>query len=137
MDLEIIMYFLQKPTKKENRSRSDLDKAEVKKIQVNTPFTEHCCYRPQRSCGKVNFHRRLSVILFTGRVSASVHGGIPPPSRAGTPSWAGTPAGSYTPQTGTPPEAHPPPDGHCSGRYASYWNAFLLNLIFKMNKQSY
>ena len=21
----------------------------------------------------------------------------------------------------------PPPDGHCSGRYASYWNAFLWN----------
>ena len=21
---------------------------------------------------------------------------------------------------------HPPPGGHCSGRYASYWNAFLL-----------
>ena len=23
----------------------------------------------------------------------------------------------------------PPPDGHCSGRYASYWNGFLLTLI--------
>ena len=28
----------------------------------------------------------------------------------------------------TPLGRHPPPaDGHCSGRYASYWNAFLLN----------
>ena len=29
----------------------------------------------------------------------------------------------------TPQGKHPPPppaDGHCSGRYASYWNAFLL-----------
>ena len=23
-----------------------------------------------------------------------------------------------------------PPDGYCCGRYASYWNAFLLNLLF-------
>ena len=27
----------------------------------------------------------------------------------------------------TPP---PPPDGHCSGRYASYRNAFLLKIVF-------
>ena len=26
----------------------------------------------------------------------------------------------------TPLGRHPPPVGHCSGRYASYWNAFLL-----------
>ena len=25
---------------------------------------------------------------------------------------------------------HSPRDGHCSGRYASYWNAFLLNFSF-------
>ena len=31
----------------------------------------------------------------------------------------------------------PHPDGYCCGRYASYWNAFLLNLIFeqKVKKQ--
>ena len=62
------------------------------------------------------------------------------PSRAGTPSsrytsWAGTPPrqahpsgqipllGRYTPLAGTPP----PADGYCCGRYASYWNAFLLS----------
>ena len=29
---------------------------------------------------------------------------------------------------------HPPPrDGHCSGRYASYWNAFLFNLLFTLS----
>ena len=34
----------------------------------------------------------------------------------------------------TPPLGRhtPPPDGHCSGRYASYWNAFL----FSIQKQS-
>ena len=33
--------------------------------------------------------------------------------------------GVYTPGH-TLPLADTPPDGHCSGRYASYWNAFLL-----------
>ena len=47
--------------------------------------------------------------------------------------WAGTPPG----QAHTPGQVHPlgrhtplgrytPPDGHCSGRYESYWNAFLF-----------
>ena len=44
------------------------------------------------------------------------------------------PLGRYTPQAGTHPastplgSAHTTPDGHCSGQYASYWNAFLLLL---------
>ena len=51
----------------------------------------------KRSCGKVMF-LHLSVSL-----SASVRAGIHPLGR------------------------HPSPaDGHCSGRYASYWNAFLF-----------
>ena len=32
------------------------------------------------------------------------------------PTWADT----------RPPRQRPPSDGHCSGRYASYWNAFLF-----------
>ena len=31
-----------------------------------------------------------------------------------------------TPHGQTPP--HPPLDGYCCGRYASYWNAFLLRM---------
>ena len=49
--------------------------------------------------------------------------------RAGTPPRPGTPPARYTPQTRyTPPrdQVHPPRYGHCCGRYASYWNAFLL-----------
>ena len=77
-------------------------------------------------------------------VSASVHAWIPPPS--GRPSREQThlpvsrhPPGSRHPLEHTPPEQtpqrsrHPPGadisprrDGHCCGRYASYWNAFLL-----------
>ena len=33
-----------------------------------------------------------------------------------------------TPPWQTPPGRHPPPDDHCSGRCASYWNAFLYLL---------
>ena len=71
--------------------------------------------------------------------------------------WAGTPPEEhppgqvhplqYTPWAGTPPLGRSPParythpimgrytpqDGHCSGRYASYWNAFLL--LVSLNNQ--
>ena len=43
------------------------------------------------------------------------------------------PPGNRPPREQTPPRAdppweptHPPADGYCCGRYASYWNAFLL-----------
>ena len=49
-------------------------------------------------------------------MSASVQAGINPPPTGSTPPGS----------THTPLEAHPLPDGHCSERYASYWNAFLL-----------
>ena len=33
-----------------------------------------------------------------------------------------------------PPGRHPPPrDGHCSGRYTSYWNAFLVCSYYNQN----
>ena len=75
---------------------------------------------------------RLSVILFTG---GGVHPqtDIPP----GRPSWADTPRQTPPPGRLTlgrhiPPGRHPPRqtvprDDHCSGRYASYWNAFLYS----------
>ena len=70
------------------------------------------------SCGEVIFSQ-ASVILFTG-------GCLPD-----------TPPGQ-TPQVDTlpgqtPPGRHPPPpaDGYCSGRYASYWNAFLFTVFFE------
>ena len=51
--------------------------------------------------------------------SASVHAGIPY-----TPVGADTP-GIRHPRDQTP---HPPADGYCCGQYASYWNAFLLEI---------
>ena len=67
--------------------------------------------------GKVIF-LHLSVILFTG-------GGLP----GKVPTRAGTPPGRYTPRQ--VPLRQVPPAMHAglrstSGRYASYWNAFLL-----------
>ena len=55
----------------------------------------------------------LSVILFTGEVSASVHAGIPPlpRSRHTPPLAAGTP-GSRPPQEQTPQARHPPEQTH-------------------------
>ena len=62
----------------------------------------------------------------------------PPGAQTRTPSWADIPwACEHTPWTDTPPGRQPVwadtplgrhpalGDGHCSGRYASYWNAFL------------
>ena len=56
----------------------------------------------KRSCGKVMF-LHLSVILFIGGVSASVHTGIHPP-------------GKHPPMPSARWDRH----GYCCGRYASY-----------------
>ena len=72
-------------------------------------------YRPQHSCGKVMF-LHMSVILSTGRWQADTL-----PNRQTHPRQADTPWAD------TPP---PPRDDHCSGRYASYWNAFLFSCSF-------
>ena len=60
------------------------------------------------------------------RVSTSVQAGIHPPGRP--------PPGQHLLPRKTHPwadTAPPQADGYCSGRYASYWNAFLLaGLIF-------
>ena len=72
---------------------------------------------------------------------------VPPwpgtPPRTGTPPRPGTPPGPgtpprirYTPQTRYTPWPGTPPQRACweiqstRGRYASYWNAFLLSLTF-------
>ena len=52
-------------------------------------------------------------------MSAPVHAGIHPP--------ADTPLGRHPLDRHPPGQTPPPPaDGYCCGRYASYWNAFLL-----------
>ena len=96
----------------------------------------------KRSCGKVVFlHLSVGHSVHRG-VSASVHAGIQLPTDtplgkqpagkippADTPQ-ADTPLGRH-PRADTPPGRHPlPADSHCSGRYASYMNAFLFTINF-------
>ena len=101
----------------------------------------------KRSCGKV-MYLHLSV-------SNSVHGGCIPACTGQTP----PPQNHTLPETHLPleahsleahppwkhtlpeahthtPEAHPPPDDHCSGQYASYWNAFLFIIKFTCKEES-
>ena len=100
------------------------------------------CYRPQQSWAKVMF-LQASVILSMG-------GGLPQcmlgyhhhhPPGADTPHQIRPPTGSRHPPQTRPPSRHPPWSRHpptadsrkeadsgirsTSGRYASYWNAFL------------
>ena len=85
------------------------------------------------SCGKVMFSQ-ASVILSTEGVVSGRHTPLlgrhpradtPLPAQA-PPSQADTTAllGRHHPHLRA--DTPPPGDGHCSGRYASYWNAFLF-----------
>ena len=93
-------------------------------------------YRPQRSWAKVMF-LQACVCPRGGGVSASVHAGIPTP-----PPWADAPPppGADPPQSRHPPgPGSPPPEADCSirltsGRYASYWNAFLFVVFLPASK---
>ena len=114
-------------------------------------------YRPQTKFGaRQYFQKRVSRILSTrgGGVPVQVHPpgpGTPPcdqvhPQTRYTsqdqvhPPAPGTPLGTrYTP---LPDQVHPPPGSSAcreiratSGRYASYWNAFLLKIEFSGKKQ--
>ena len=74
---------------------------------------------------------QLCVILFTGGLSGMEN---PPPGKE-TPLGRETPPSSETPHQGEPPslgrETPPPGIRSMSGRYASYWNAFLFTAIFQ------
>ena len=60
----------------------------------------------------------------------TTHPGQTPPRQ--TPPPGRHPLTRHTPQPDTHLDRHSPApqDGHCSGRYASYWNAFLFGLFF-------
>ena len=79
------------------------------------------------SCGKVMFSQACVKNSVQGVVYTPV--GAPPGIQP-----RADPLGRHHPgQTPPPPRQTqpPPPDGHCSGRYASYWNAFLCMLLLK------
>ena len=83
---------------------------------------QNLSYPPHRSCGKVMF-LNVSVIPYRGVWQADTPGRQTQPGRQ-------TPPGRHTP----PGEADIPlpRDGHCSGRYTSYWNAFLLEIFLNI-----
>ena len=101
---------------------------------IKFTFYDAAYYRPQRSWGKVIFSQ-ASVILSTG---GSTWAGTPPGTRYNPPRTRYTPPGTrYTPwdqvHTPVPPDQTPPPPSSAcreiratSGRYASYWIAFLF-----------
>ena len=97
------------------------------------------CYQPQRSCGQGNIFTPVCNSVHRGRgVCLSAYWDTTPPSGPGRPN---PPQNQTPPPTGQtlPPgpdttprtrQTHPPEADSCirstSGRYASYWNAFLL-----------
>ena len=94
------------------------------KVETKAKIVSHFCRLlfvtgRNKVVAKVIF-LHLSVILFTGGVSASVHAGIPPPPRADTHPWDQTPPRhppgpdplrADTPQEQTPPSQKQTPPG--------------------------
>ena len=103
----------------ENYYRSQ---TKLRKGKVSRSVCQEFC--PQGGCVSQHALRQTPPVS-TGRVVC-----IPACTGADTPlgrhpSWADT-LPRQTPHPGRHPLGrHTPPDGHCSGRYASYWNAFL------------
>ena len=129
----------------------------TRKVGGTHPTRMLPCYHPQRSWGKVIFSH-VSVILFTGGGSASVHAGIPPPlpwqqnplARRPPPQKVDPPWQGRPPQQGRPPPSKADPPWHgrppplcsacweirsTSGWYASYWNAILVFFLFLLCRQ--
>ena len=102
----------------------------------------------KRNCGKVNVSTPVCQSFWGGlpqcMLGYTTAPGQNPPGQtlprqtthwANPPRWVDTPW-TDTPQGRPPPRqtsawADPPADGHCSGWYASYWNAFLFLMIFR------
>ena len=94
----------------------------------------------------LGFHRYLSFCSRGMGVYPSIQWGRHPPADTPwqTSPWRTPPPGRH-PRTDTPPlgthpsdrhcpqeDTPPPPNGHCSGRYASYWNAFFFVYNFTL-----
>ena len=75
------------------------------------------------SCGNVMFSH-LSVILFTGGIMCGRWACVAGDMRGRGHAWQG---GKRARGEGAC--VHGRRDVHCSGRYASYWNAFLLPVV--------
>ena len=85
------------------------------------------CYRPQRSCGQGYVFTRVCDSVQRGSLPQCMLG-YPTPEQA--PPTEQAPPGSRHPLREQAPQPPPPGIRSMSGRYASYWNAFLLSNIF-------
>ena len=149
----------QKPfiTARKRRCRPHLDADQLRcrpprydqQVDGTHPTGMHTCYHPQMRLQKGNvFTRVCQEFCPQGRGCVSQHAlgtgqggcvsqhalgrGVCIPACTGgvclgVSAKRGVPSG---PEADTPRDGHPLPDGHCSGRYASYWNAFLFGMIF-------
>ena len=63
----------------------------------------------------------------SGRKHPAWEGGTPLPARKHIPPARKHPLGKEAPTLGR----RQPPNGYCCGRYASYWNAFLLKIFYQ------
>ena len=78
------------------------------------------------------------MVKYTPSMHAGIHTPLPrhPVDRHPLPRWPPPclPRQTPPPPGQTPPRHTPPgqmtPGGHCSGRYSSYWNAFLFTMLF-------
>ena len=98
----------------------------------------------KRSCGKIMFSQAcVKNSDHGGRCTPPLgrqadnplgrhpHGQHPPMGRHPPGRQVDTPLGRHPlGQTSTQADTPPTSDGHCSGRYASYWKAFLFIQIF-------
>ena len=117
-------------------------------FRTANPINKRDIYRPQRSCGQGYVFTRVCDSVHRGNLRA----GRPPRQRKNPPDQADTPRTRQTPPRTrqTPPQTRqtPPDQGDTpptrqtplreadsrirstSGRYASYWNAFLFYSLF-------
>ena len=81
---------------------------------VSRPIPRGGCWGPDRG---MSVHAPIP----KGEVGGSCGGVCPGPHLGGAQAWGGVSQHALR-QT-------PPADGYCCGRYASYWNAFLLFML--------
>ena len=88
-------------------------------------------YRPRRrSCGKVVFSQVCVKNYVHRGFCLSACWDTPPPPTGRHPPGQTPPPG----QTTSPPPTQA--DGYCCGRYASYWNAFLMLRMYKIESST-
>ena len=101
----------------------------LSEITNNVPnLMEHLLPSDNNSCGKYTYVFTGVCLSMGERCTPPCQADTPPPIRHHPPGapWADTPLPSRHPQ-----------DGYCSGRYASYWNAFIFHVAVTVPSTDY